>query len=698
MLDIEKIINTEKQIISPFELSKEDISAWYLSFNLWRKLNAFLIGKTKNIWNSDIIEKSNEYRRLIFLKLDELDINEESLEKIDISNNGYLKIIYLKEWNSNEIYFDLLDNWNFYKGDLPKIKTEKENNEKNIIKNLEKSDKILEAMDYIFINNKKELFGWELNNNDKLSINKFWSELNWKNLKDLQINFNQYFEEIDKINIQELPENIKNEILIQKSKYLEMVMGIWDKYEWAAKYLRVTEKWFNNITSSLISDYSIKEWLILLKDFHRKIDDNNYQSTSVEKSYKYTMETLHYLLLEKLKSENSSDIDFLNYAKIITWRWNLISTNDIDWEDSDIDDNLRDQEKANDAILYIMNRKWWIIEKINTNKSNKLIDEKVEKKSPSKIVNDLRNAYNFSFWNENKIINSFDNTLISCWYWDIFNLWDKKYSDLNISEKTKISVLYRVLEKLRKWKNIFDQVKEFDITDNSKFSQNEFSLLFKEVAKDYVEDSINKTDIFWSEENFFWERAKEYWFKWIDAEIFELFQDINWVWLLDFSDNTIEWLKATWKFAWVIAVAIAVPFLILPSATIIAQGAAAWAAASVASMAINPKWYDTVWEAMVDISSDIVLWWFTWALWWALAGWIWLNWQKFFATKMWIDGNIWNFIWRWFWVESSEFLSKEWLKVAWVFALDLLFLWLIPEASRMIYLDSIFHNTKVIDD
>lgn len=663
----------EKLEISPFELSKEDISNWKLSFNLFKKLNIFFKENFDDISNYDIFSTSKEKRGEILWKLDELWINNDSLEKIDINKKWYLQIIYLENWERKEIYFDLLERGDFYKWNLLEIGQQKKHNEKQSILNLEKTDKILDAMDYMLLEVKKWIFGWEINKKDYLWTQKFWKELGWKTLKELQVIFKKYFENIDNIDIKSLPISIQRDILKQKKKYLEIVMWIGDTYESAAQFLRESEKGFESITENLIKNYSIRESLDFLIDFHKKIDDNNYQSTSVERSYEYTMTTLHSLVLTKLKNENASDQYFLKYAKIITWRWKVINYSnwDIDWRNSDIDDNLRDQKNSNDAILFIMNRKWGIIEKINKEKSIDIVDEKIENKKPLLIVNNLRNIYYESFWIERKYIKEFDDLLKLSWYEDILNLWEKDYSDLNIGQKIKVSVLYRVLEKFKSWKNIWDKVKDIDFIDNSRFAQEEFAWLFNEVAKDYIEESMNESEVFFSSTNFFWKSAKDYWFRWSDAEIFELFQDINGAGLLDFSDNTISWLKTTWKIAWVMTIAIAVPFLILPAATIVTQGASAWAAASIASMAINPKWYDTVWEAIVDISSDVVVWTVTWAAWWYLA--------------------------KIMWVETAELFSKQWWKVAWIFALDLAFLWLVPEAWRMMYVDSVYHNQDILD-
>jgi hypothetical protein len=56
-----------------------------------------------------------------------------------------------------------------------------------------------------------------------------------------------------------------------------------------------------------------------LKEIHRKIDDNNFQSTTVERAYKFlTKDTLHKKILQNFIKQKVSDKYFLKFAKIIT--------------------------------------------------------------------------------------------------------------------------------------------------------------------------------------------------------------------------------------------------------------------------------------------------------------------------------------------------------------------------------------------
>gem|GEM_PF-3802662 len=97
-----------------------------------------------------------------------------------------------------------------------------------------------------------------------------------------------------------------------------------------------------------------------LLEIHRKIDNNDYQSENVEASYKVVITILHQKIFDKLVKNDASDEYFLRYAKIVTGRDNQedeLLGFDANFNNDNIDDNLRDQEKANEAILYIVNKK-----------------------------------------------------------------------------------------------------------------------------------------------------------------------------------------------------------------------------------------------------------------------------------------------------------------------------------------------------
>jgi len=112
--------------------------------------------------------------------------------------------------------------------------------------------------------------------------------------------------------------------------------------------LKEKQNTFEKITDDMVEHSNNKELLNELSDMHKTIDDNNYQSTTVEKSYKITMDTLHEKIFKKLANadDENKDKNLILFAKIITGK-----------DDFDIDDNLRNPELAQQAIITVMQRK-----------------------------------------------------------------------------------------------------------------------------------------------------------------------------------------------------------------------------------------------------------------------------------------------------------------------------------------------------
>jgi len=592
-------------------------------------------------FSKDIFDLSQQKTKELLSKLKELNIKPTDLQKIEVKPDWKIYVDYTKDGEAKQLLFDLMDEQQFFKWDQAQQKEQKERELSNTIKYLEKSDKILQAMEYIFDKNGKEFF-WEIDDRDIVDTDKFWKEFLWKDLKFLKNIFDTLLKRIDSANFNELPENVRNDILNKKQKYLEIVMWIWDRYEWSAKYLKKSDESFDILTSSLVNGFPINKVLDLLSELHKKIDANNYQSTDVERSYKLTMETLHESVLERLKKENAPNEDFLRYAKIITWRWAYTWGTLSQYEDVDIDDNLRDQNNANEAILYVMNKKGWILEKIKKDKKINIIDKKVENLKPKSILEDFQKIVNEKFWNQPQLRKKME----QAWYWDIYNIWDQNYSDLDYEQQLKISVLFRMIEKLKIWKWIPTKVLEnwekvlvaefWEMTWED-YTYGALSWLFKEVAIDYQKETVvNMEESLFSD----WENADYYCLDWIDKDVLQIFMDINWSWgFFDISDANIAKWKTAWKVVWIMWIAALAPFAIMAgtavawvaSAWIIAQWAAAWAVASIASMVINPKWYNTFWEAIVDIWTDLAIWTWTWALWWWLVKISWIEQAKLFS-------------------------------------------------------------------
>ena len=180
----------------------------------------------------------------------------------------------------------------------------------------------------------------------------------------------------------------------------------------------------------------------------------------------------------------------------------------------------------------------------------------------------------------------------------------------------------------------------------------------REEAKEELMDSLN--DNFDANTG---RKAEDYSLTWMQAEIFTLFQDINWNGLFDISDSSWEYVKAWWKMAWALVVW-SLTILALPTTTgLVTIWATVWFAATLVSIALNPKWYSTFWEAFVDNLSNLWVWTVSWMAWWQLVKSFWVEWAKFLS--IWWARNTSIFVWDiailWIWWEMVRQSSINWI-------------------------------------
>ena len=651
-------------------------------------------------WELEKQEKTSFILELLNDFLKQKNIKFSEIINAKIIWWGNLIINTWKETFSFDMYSENKET--FYKWDEQEIFAENFELSEKMVKIAEDLDKAVDAMDYIFEQNDKEWFG-ELNDKNILLSEKFWKYLQGYNLNEIAGVVKKWFWAFDKLSSRyKNNHEANNKILKTKERFLNMTMWIWDKYEWAAEYIIKSSKeflWEANkknkiwLISEVIKSKSISELLIYIKDINKKIDENDYQSTPVEESYKLFSNIINETVFKKFKKENATEKQFLEFAKIISWKNEDYRPKWLWWE-AWVDDNLswssESMEVLNDIVLHLMMRKWWIMEKINKSNLSKIEDEKIWNKDTYKIVNDFKDILSNKVWFENKQKRDF--FIKSFWYWDILNIKEgQKYSDLTFEQKAKISVVYRVIEKINRksptWNSVYDEGVAFTNYKYSgeyywwkdKLSLSDISNVFTSVAINASEEIVeNMTDTFQDSNSIWsflwWKDAIEFWLTdQTDIDIFNFFKDFQWVGALDFSDRSVSNLKTTGKFAAVIATAMAVvPLAWIWAAWAMTQWAVMWATATLGSIAVNPKWYDTLEEAITDISSDFVIWTVTWMAWWKLV--------------------------QSYWVEFAKYWEKWFIKNKTIFAWDLMFLWLIPEAWRMMWVDWHFHKDWIFTD
>ena len=591
-----------------------------------------------------------------FLKdnYDSLEIND-LLDKMEdeLENKQILKFSY----NSPNISFKIKENWKekniIFNLNEEKFYSENESNEKlkEVPKKLEKWWILLSAMEEIFTQNQKEFF-WEINDEDVLKtdiFNKNGLNITWKNLRELQIIYRENQKELFDL---PLNEKQKKDFLNQQKQYVNMFVWIWDEYEWWATYLLETEKHFSQILNNIVKDSSLTELFTYMAMIHQKIDNNNWQSISVKKSYKIFIDQLNSLVLNRLKKENAKDEDFVTFSKLLIWKW------------SDIDDDLRNSTLATESLMYVFTRKWWWFEKLNI----KDLDKSLFWVNVSDKINELKEEFKKA-WIE--VQNDMSFILLSIGFWRLSNNKEKNYKDLDFEAQTELSVLNKFIKKFKRKRQSYDRRNKKNILDKNKINWwEEIRDILKEVSSEYIEESQDEIERLFSSNNIFnksfWtgKKAEDFWLAWVQKEAYELFINMNWIWLLNISDTTKSWAKLLWQI-WVVLVASVCAAIVTWGWSLALQWAVAWAVWSWASWIAFPRWYDTKKEAVVDLTSDLIIWTWTWAIWWKLTE----------PAIRKVSKLFWN------WVTTKSV-------VTWT---DIALLWFIPETWRIWQIEKNFH-------
>jgi hypothetical protein len=687
--------------------------------------------------------KKQEQTELV-MKFVGLFLNTRNIGLSDITNAKIINagvMIFITEWGT--FSFDLNANKfeDFFRWNEEAVYAERFKLSEEMSNTSELLDSAVDAMDHIFKKNENEWFD-ELENEDVLKTEEFWKHLKDKNLKEISRTVKNWLFYFDILSEKyKSNHEANNKVLKTKERFLAMVMWIWDKYEGAVEYLEKTAEetlleWW--LLEDIVKQLSVEELLLYVRESNKQMDRNNYQSTPVGESYNAFSTSLNKFVFKKLTIENASDEHFLEFAKIISWKEETYRPEWM-WGEAWVDDSLKSEPKnmevLNDIVMYLATKKGGIMEKVNTSKLSQLEDEQIWNKDTYKIVQDFSKILSDRMWYTSE--SSVRQVIKYLWYFDILNIQNwQKYSSLTLEQKAKVSVIYRVTEKLTNshhvWKHVYDEglvwtnykySGEYHPWNNN-LSFEDLSNVFSSVAVNSSEKMVEQmTDIFQKTDGigeYLWGKdAEQFWLKnETDIKIFNFFKDFQWIGAFDFSDRSISNIKTTTKFAAVIATAIfAIPVTVTAltlawasTATIVAvsgmwaltQWAIMWATASVASIAINPKGYDSIWEGVFDITTDIILWAVTWLIWWYIVV---KNWVEYFQNTWWkrvlltsklkrqINKKIKNAT-----MNPSKYWEAGFKLNKAIFTSDLIFLGLFPEAGRMKLTDWLFHEKSIFSE
>ncbi len=540
---------------------------------------------------------------------------------------------------------------------------------------------IMSGIEIVFQNNSQEWFGY-IDETDVLPIDtsKFpWSDIpevvgkTSLHITKLQKLARNYFEITKALQTEIDPEKIdikqKKAMSWLEEKYLDYIIGIGSTYEGGSRAFAENEDGSENVTQTeiensiqnIVANKSISECFSYMIRKHAQIEANNGQSTENTRTYEAWNKTLNKAVLEKMKTEKSSDKIFLQYAKLVSGRDvpELVASvqHDLQYGEEisshSLDTNLFDPESASEALLYVFGREGGIFSKI---------EDKIEINDP-KIpeTSDCSHIVKNAVETIGKKVEGFDGESARGILWgagfqDVLDLpVGTKYSELSLDKKMKLSILVRMSEKLQ--------------AKSEKIPWEEFGSIFLEIAKEWQQAVIA-----WINDNFdggfLWFGSKDstdMGLDWLDAEIFDLYNDI---WgnggLFDLSDMSIEWVRfgaivgasiiAT--IALTLAVWALAPVAVWSlTASVITASIAGTAVSRVATM----ESFDSSKDFAVDLITDLgtaILFWYLWGK---------LTEKTFSSLKE---------------VGMKRLTSTAWWKHSGAIALDVWILWIWTEIAR----------------
>jgi len=526
-----------------------------------------------------------------YFKENKIDISDIIWTKFE-KNIFYIKCNDYKDWEFIEkkfaINISIIKKWaiekiiakkSYYDEILEiKAKNKWKQVENKSLESIEKrSENISSAIEYILDENSflwKSV--WDIDDDDVLETSEFWKDLKYKNISELNelLNFeNQKLYDIY---------NIKKET----KKYAKLIkkdidLSVWykDKKSWVSRYLSLSKEWvehkkeseeidinlsykaeksINEKAKRAVDNMDVRESLLFIKEVNEDIKYNWHKSKLVKQASTTLVESLYKHTFSKMKEENSPNKYFIIFIKLITgrdlkiWEWRDLWLAGVWLHWTTIDMDFERPAIAQEALNFIIDRKNWLIDVINKKKKKefKLEDKEIWNKTPQDIVDETIMAFNKLEenkikkigWNKNIINNN--NSKIKKSYWEnlINNAWEeyakiintnKSYSELSFDEKVAIWSLARITK-------IINSPNNFDKVDDPSFVMNEFRNTVVETHWNLVWQT---TDFFQSFTEFYdlnWADSKDLWLILESAEIFDLYQEINWVWLFDLTDKNLN--------------------------------------------------------------------------------------------------------------------------------------------------------------
>ncbi|MDP2090905.1 MAG: hypothetical protein Q8K30_04885 [Candidatus Gracilibacteria bacterium] len=480
------------------------------------------------------------------------------------------------------------------------------------LKDLEKrSNNIQDAIESIYIDNNGIFFNGEIDDDDFVKTNKYGEDLKGKTLKQLkellELENEKLFGAYDIIG----ESSKKNRILKNELKFYT---GLGDKYEGGARYFSMSEKDINEKVSRLVNGMDFNDLVSYIIDTNRVLSENYKTSKMVEQVNSKFLRLLYLHTIEKFKKQNASNKDFINLIKALTGRGALKINGDVEYHNQtnfeysslEINDGNKDNKLVNELLIYLMYKKGGVLEELANKKMMKVkVEDKEIKGRSSKIIVDevvgkLNGIYKQNVGEE---------LLKKAGFNSLLNI-DKHYNELSYEEKISLGALARIL-------NVFNESSDEDLL-NPNFIKNK-SLESVQDSLDELNENLSSN---FDESLLDWNgiNSKDLNLTGELAEIYELYQDINGnKGIFDWKDkNTFTPGAGTvvMGIGLIAGVYFMGPLLVgqgalLTGMALFKAGALAGAklgfVTGVASNSFSHQGYDSYDEAIVDVSSQILV-------------------------------------------------------------------------------------------
>lgn len=449
-------------------------------------------------------------------------------------------------------------------------------------------------------------------------------------------------------------------------KYLESIWWVWDENKHTVYWIEKLEDLMRFNIETLLNSMSEEECFDYLESIYSRMSDDYFKDEEVMKSNSMFTNIFRIWLYKKINWISNSD-----KKKEYIFRLANLSS----WRNISIPTFLCDPNFAIEILSDSMFEKWWAFETlIDENNWIDFIDDSLYE-SPKSIV-DKFVKYD-EWWNIVRLL----------WIEKLLKIAENtEYTELPLDQRILVSTLDRVNKILK------------EETDIGKINFQTFFLRVNSQITSMLTEQMNE-NLKWWYFDFYWLSWEKLWLSWVDLDMFDLYKDILWVWILDFADNTNIWIIEYWKLPVIIWVWIVTAVLLAPvswwMSLVWASSLiwwAVWVTATWASLLLSWQWYKNLDETFREISIDILVNWLTWAVWgWVTAS-LWRMWA-WFSSKEAFYRSLNNYLLLWW--DMTLWLWWDYLAQRYLLWRDIDIKWLIESWSIMLLIWILVSSIKL---